>query len=102
MRSSIARWSWSIGETLADRQATGALPFDQALTIAIQIASALDAAHRAGIVHRDLKPGNIMLTHTGSAAAAPVAKVLDVGLSKASVPAVAGTGPRSGQRRRPA
>ena len=54
------------GETLAERLASGsglsasgkALPVDEALTIAIQIASALDNAHRAGIVHRDLKPGN--------------------------------------------
>ena len=51
------------GETLAGpARPKGALPLDQALTIAIEIASALDTAHRAGIVHRDLKPGNIMLT----------------------------------------
>jgi serine/threonine protein kinase len=43
------------GQTLADRLANGALPIDQALAIAIQIANALDKAHRAGIVHRDLK-----------------------------------------------
>src|SRR5260221_7194480 len=53
------------------------LQIDQALTIAIQIAEALAAAHRAGLVHRDLKPGNIMLTKTG-------AKLLDFGLAKAS------------------
>jgi serine/threonine protein kinase len=47
------------GETLADRLAKGALPLDQALRIAIEMATALDTAHRAGIVHRDLKPGNI-------------------------------------------
>src|SRR6202795_530121 len=46
------------GETLGDRLTKGALPLVQALTIAIEVASALDAAHRAGIVHRDLKPGN--------------------------------------------
>jgi Tol biopolymer transport system component len=63
------------GETLADRLAKGALPIDQALQIAIQIADALVAAHRAGIVHRDLKPGNIMLSKTG-------AKLLDFGLAK--------------------
>ena len=54
------------GETLAQRLDTGALPLDQALQIAIQIADALDKAHRQGIVHRDLKPGNIMLTKAGS------------------------------------
>ncbi len=83
------------GETLADRLTKGALPLDQALTIAIQIASALDHAHRAGIVHRDLKPGNIMLTKAGAGAArqgSPQAKLLDFGLAKASAPAVAGAG----------
>jgi serine/threonine protein kinase len=53
------------GETLAARLAKGPLPLDQALTLAIQIASALDTAHRAGITHRDLKPGNVMLTKAG-------------------------------------
>src|SRR5712692_11595212 len=63
------------GETLADRLAKGALPLDQALRIAIDVADALDKAHRVGIVHRDLKPGNIMLTKAG-------AKLLDFGLAK--------------------
>src|SRR5687767_6541176 len=72
------------GDTLADRLTKGALPLDQALTIAIQIASALDTAHRAGIVHRDLKPGNIMLARSRGASAAPKAKLLDFGLAKAS------------------
>ena len=63
------------GETLAQRLEKGALPLDQALTIATEIADALDKAHRQGIVHRDLKPANIMLTKAG-------AKLLDFGLAK--------------------
>jgi Tol biopolymer transport system component len=67
------------GQTLAARLEKGALPLDQALTIAIQIAGALDKAHRQGIVHRDLKPANLMLTKTG-------AKLLDFGLAKLKAP----------------
>jgi serine/threonine protein kinase len=70
------------GETLADRLKKGALPLDEALKNAIQIAGALNKAHRAGIVHRDLKPGNVMLTKAG-------AKLLDFGLAKAGEPAIA-------------
>ena len=64
------------GETLAERLKKGAVPIPQALQYAMQIADALDKAHRAGIIHRDLKPGNIMLTKSG-------AKLLDFGLAKA-------------------
>ena len=63
------------GDTLAQRLEKGALPLDQALKVAIEIADALDKAHRQGITHRDLKPGNIMLTKAG-------AKLLDFGLAK--------------------
>ena len=63
------------GDTLAARLAGGRMPFDESLTYAIEIASALDHAHRHGIVHRDLKPANIMLTASG-------AKLLDFGLAK--------------------
>ena len=64
------------GETLADRLSTGPLPLPLALKIGVEIADALDKAHREGIIHRDLKPGNIMLTKSG-------AKLMDFGLAKA-------------------
>ena len=67
------------GETLAARLLRGPLPHDEVLQRAIEIASALDHAHRLGIVHRDLKPSNVMLTATG-------AKLLDFGLAKAHQP----------------
>ena len=67
------------GDTLAQRLEQGALPLDQALKVAIEIADALDKAHRQGIVHRDLKPGNIMLAEAG-------AKLLDFGLAKYEAP----------------
>jgi serine/threonine protein kinase/WD40 repeat protein len=63
------------GETLADRISRGALPIDDVLRYAIEIADALDKAHRKAIVHRDLKPGNVMLTSSG-------VKLLDFGLAK--------------------
>ncbi len=83
------------GETLAARLVKGALSIDQALAIAIQIADALDKAHRAGIVHRDLKPGNIMLVgegRRGGPSGPPVAKLLDFGLAKVTPAAVAASG----------
>src|ERR1051326_9158177 len=70
------------GETLAERLKKGSLPLDQTLRYGIQIADALDCAHRQGVVHRDLKPANIMLTKDG-------VKVLDFGLAKAEVGQVA-------------
>src|SRR5207253_1293145 len=63
------------GETLADRLSRGPLPIGEAIQTGIQIADALDRAHRAGITHRDLKPGNVMLTSGG-------VKLLDFGLAK--------------------
>jgi Tol biopolymer transport system component/predicted Ser/Thr protein kinase len=71
------------GETLGERVSRGPLPNEELFRFAIQIADALDKAHRQGVIHRDLKPGNIMLTKDG-------AKLLDFGLAKADVPT--GTG----------
>ncbi|HEY3123617.1 MAG TPA: protein kinase, partial [Thermoanaerobaculia bacterium] len=68
------------GETLSDRLGKGSLPLEQTLRFGIEIADALDKAHRQGIVHRDLKPANVMLTKSG-------VKLLDFGLAKAMAPA---------------
>ena len=71
------------GESLATRLAKGPLPLDEALARAIEIADALDAAHRQGYVHRDLKPGNVMLARTGSGTShGEHAKLLDFGLAR--------------------
>jgi serine/threonine-protein kinase len=75
------------GPTLAERIATGPIPTDEALSIAAQIARALEAAHEQRVVHRDLKPANIKLRPDGTV------KVLDFGLAKAldATPAVSGS-----------
>jgi serine/threonine protein kinase/Tol biopolymer transport system component len=70
------------GETLAQRLKAGPLPLDEALTVARQIADALEAAHEKGIIHRDLKPANIAFTASGQV------KVLDFGLAKALEPLI--------------
>jgi serine/threonine protein kinase len=73
--SQIGTTYWN-GPTLTDRIAQGAIPLDEALPIARQIAEALEAAHEQGIIHRDLKPANIQLRPDGTV------KVLDFGLAK--------------------
>lgn len=63
------------GETVAQRLERGPVAVAEALPIAVEVAEALDTAHRQGIVHRDLKPSNVMLTETG-------VRLLDFGLAK--------------------
>ncbi len=77
------------GPTLADRIEHGAVPPDEALGIAMQIAGALEGAHGQGIVHRDLKPANIKLRPDGTV------KVLDFGIAKALEPDLLTSAPQS-------
>ncbi len=66
------------GESLAARLTKGPMPLEELLPVAVQIAEALDSAHRQGLIHRDLKPSNVMLTRDG-------AKLLDFGLAKLQI-----------------
>ena len=72
------------GEDLAERIKRGAVPLEESLKIALQIAQALEAAHDNGIIHRDLKPANVKITPEG------VVKVLDFGLARVQAAASAG------------
>ena len=76
------------GETLESRIDKGPVPAEQVLKFGVQIADALERAHRHGIVHRDLKPGNVMLTRSG-------VKLLDFGLARSLAPAAESGGDAS-------
>jgi len=80
------------GETLAARIERSAMPVPEALRCGIEIAGALDAAHRHGVVHRDLKPGNVMLAGTKGSS---TVKLLDFGLAKISSTAWSAAAPGS-------
>jgi eukaryotic-like serine/threonine-protein kinase len=82
------------GESLARRVTKGPLPLEQVLRVGIDIASALERAHRQGIVHRDLKPANVKLREDGTV------KVLDFGLAKALDPGPPRPRPRRSPTRR--
>lgn len=74
------------GETVAERLRKGPLPLNEVLKVGVEVADALEVAHRAGIVHRDLKPANVMLTKSG-------AKLMDFGLAKPYGMSASATGP---------
>ena len=82
------------GEDLSQRIARSAIPLNEALPIAKQIADALEAAHAQGIIHRDLKPANIKVSADGTV------KVLDFGLAKALGAGERGERPRTRRTRR--
>lgn len=83
------------GPTLADRLTQGPIPIDDAVSIATQIADALEAAHEQGIIHRDLKPANIKIRADGTV------KVLDFGLAKLAAPDAKGSGATAGVSQSP-